>query len=355
MGAVPRSLLIAVRDIVILLVVASACSLALCAWATYIDQLDWWRHSLPLLAEAHRRLEALTGTRSPFASPPAPTVAWDWVARTAAGWAGGLSLWIAACWIATRARAGRRTVWVPVTVAAVVVVTRSLLAFPGAFGRSSLGFPELWPGPATPGRLAEDGSVALFAWHPGWAFPPLVVALLVAASWLGSRAGRLPDDGASRHVVPAARGGRLLAAAVVGPPAVGGASAAAVGYVLGTRDAVHPTTHSVVLELVAPLALAVLTAVLLSGTGPLGVAVTALASVPVVLGPMLAWAALRAGELAIVEAAGAALLCTAVALWRPCTTWAADLLAPVHRPPVEPPPWAGAVAAAPPSGAPEAP
>jgi hypothetical protein len=103
---------------------------------------------------------------------------------------------------------------------------------------------------------------------------------------------------------------------------------AVVGYVVGTRQAGDATTHSIVVELVAPLVAVVLAAALLSGTGLLGGMLIVVASVPVALRPVVAWADLAMSELALAETAGITLLCAAVALSRSAAAWGNEILGP---------------------------
>jgi hypothetical protein len=357
MGAIPRSLRVFVRDVVVLLVIAFALGLLLDAWATHVDDLNWWRASLAGYADAQRQAIAMF-PGSVLGDPPPELRSLDWgsVAGTARAWMGALALWVAACWVATRARAGLRTVWVPGALAAGVVVARTVAAllsddfflpvlnlWPAPDSPVTLDpflrFPELWPGPVAPVTLGPDGSLTVLAWHPAWGFAPLVLALVLAASWLGARAGRLPDDPASKHVAPTTRAGRVLAAVVVGLPALLGIAGAVVSYLAGTRDAGFVTTHSIVIELLAPLVSLVLAAALLSGTGSLGGTLIVVASLPMLVRPVFAWANLEISPLALGEVAGVAVACAAVALWRPAAAWGGEILGTGRRPAGVPGQW----------------
>lgn len=72
----------------------------------------------------------------------------------------------------------------------------------------------------------------------------------------------------------------------------------------------------------ATLTVALLAAALLSGTGPSGAVVTVLAALPVALVPLGSRFA-GGGDL---QAAAGATACAAVAAWRPCVAWAAELV-----------------------------
>lgn len=313
MGALPRSLTTAIRDLSVLAAVAFVLGGALDAVVTQFDRLDFVRAS-----------SRITLDDIPFS--------WGTVLREDGRWTGTLLVCAAACRCATRARHGRVARWVPMVVATLLVAARSASAvMPGTLG---IWFDDLWPGPSMPYRWwTADGSVGLAAAHPAWGFPLLVVALLGAASVLGARARTLPDDGASRRVTAVSRSGLPLAAAVIGLPAVGATAAAVLAYLALDRgfgfgpDAVT----GLVGELVPILITVVAAAALLSGTGRLGAVVMGLVGLGTVAPAVTAWLP-GTNDLVLALAGAVAVLCLTVALWRPCTTWGAEILRPLRVP-----------------------
>jgi len=286
MGAVPRSLLIAARDIAVLTVAAFAGGTGVIAAWTQAQRLEIVAHPGP----GGLRVDV------PFV--------WADVAQAGWAWTRGVAVWLAVCWCATRARAGRPTVRLPVIAALVVVALRTILP---------LGLVQMYD-------LA-------------WGLPPLLVALLVAAAWLGARAGRRPDDAASRHVAPVPRRGRAVAAVVVGLPVLAGAAAAiaawyAAGEVADPLLGGPPLTTTVVL----PLVVALIACALVSGTGWIGGALAAAVTVVTAGPPVLAWMLALNGLAALGVPAGMVVACAAAALWRPTATWGAELLGPARRP-----------------------
>jgi hypothetical protein len=308
MKRVPTSLLLAVRDMALLGAVTFGLGVLVTAGA------------------AQRDLVAFTDEYG-YQNSAFP---WTWGLQAAGEWTATVLAWAFAVWLATRARAGHRTVRVPAALAAVAVgaiTATGLRDVRGAF---------LWPGPAIPYRWHEDGTVTLDPSHPGWAFPPFVVVLLVAAALLGSRAGRRPDDAVAHGVVTTPRAGRAFAAVVVGLPGLGGTAGAVAAYVVmhpvGEGNTPADLAMSLIRELLLPLAMALIAAALLSGTGPLGALATALVAVPLAARPVLDWLAARASDLALAQAAGIALACLMVLLWRPAATLAGRAFAPTTVP-----------------------
>lgn len=316
MGAVPRSLLVAVRDLAALAAVAFPGATALVIAAARRERIEF----------AAQSAGRITPEDLPFG--------WDLVGPSAARWTASLLLWLAVCWCATRARAGRRAAWLPAAVAAVVLAARTALPLLRCTGFAW--WYEVWPGPSMPYRWDADGGGSLLWWHPAWGFPVLALALLAAAAALGARAGRRPDDLASHRVTPAPRPGVALAAVVVGLPALGGtAGALAAGFAAsgGGAPALASPWGQVGQDVGLPLATALLACALLSGTGPIGTALAVVVATLTARGPLLDWMAGRSGDLLLGCAAGMALACGAVALWRPCAAWGGDILAPVRASP----------------------
>ena len=327
MGALPRSLLTAVRDLAALAVATFVLGGALDAAVMQFDRQESLRHA---------RLVPHSPVDVPF--PWGGVLHEDW------HWTLAILVWAAACWCAARARSGRSTRWLPAVVAAVLVAARSAAALLPAV--SVVWFFDLWPGPVMPYRWDADGDIWISAAHPAWGFPALVVALLVTASVLGARAGRLPDDAASHRVTAVPRSGLPVAAVVVGLPAVGATVATVLVYLALAHD---PTafggngTGDPAGELVPHLVTVVAAAALLSGTGTLGAIVTALAALTVVEPPVSRWIA-GGGDPLVGLAAAIALVCLVVALWRPCAAWGAEILGPARAhhdeaTGVEPPGW----------------
>ncbi len=334
MGALPRSLTTAIRDLSVLAAVAFVLGGALDAVVTQFDRLDVVRASKWIALQD-----------IPFS--------WGTVLREDGRWTGAVLVCAAACWCATRARHGRVARRVPMVVATLVVAARSAGAvMPGTLG---IWFDDLWPGPSMPYRFTADSSIGLAAAHPAWGFPLLVVALLGAASLLGARAQTMPDDGASRRVATAPRSGLPLAAAVVGLPAVGATTAAVLAYLALDRSldpnavpdfdprdlagSVARLDHvfgpdavtGLVGELVPILITVVAAAALLSGTGRLGAVVTGLVGLGTVAPAVSAWLP-GTNDLVLALVGAIAVLCLTAALWRPCTTWGTEILRPLRGP-----------------------
>lgn len=307
----PTSALLATRDLAALAAAAFGLSLVVAALAE--------RHNLAVLAGYDDETVSFT---------------WGPPLGMARVWTGQVLGYAAVVWCATRARAGERTAWLPCAVAtsgALAVSAVTLVLVP------TRPWDVFWPWFDAPFRWHPDGSLALDPTHPTWAFPPLVVALLVTAAWLGSRAGRRADDPLARRVVAPERGGAALAAVVVGLPALGGTAGALVAHVsAGYPPPVAGDSAWTAAEAALPLVLAVAAAALLSGTGRLGVLATLLAAAPAVVAPLSAWFGARAGGAALAEAAACGLVVLVVAVWRPCAVWACEVLAgvraPAHRP-----------------------
>ncbi len=316
MGRVPKSLLIAVRDMAVVALAALTSG-----WI--------------VLGLAHQRGMAQV------AGLVASGVTW-WEALTASkDWTLSLLAWAFVIWCASRSRAGSRTAWLPGLLGAVLVTAGSattLGCIGGTAGVCEVGG-YLWPGPAFPQRW-NDGSL-----DPGsaaWTFPLLAAGLLVLAAALGLRAGRLPDDGASRRITAASRPATALAVVVLGLPATAAMLAAtlawraAEGSSWRTANMVH--TMPMLTGRLVPLALALIAAVLLSGTGPLGLLATAIVALPVVAEPFRiwlshGWSAIVLGETTgLLPAIGLAVVVVAVALWRPAAAWAGTVLGPARVP-----------------------
>lgn len=291
MSRIPRSLLHAVRDTAGLLLVTLVVGAALALWVVGTDPA--WQRFVR---------EGLVSTWGSAAQ-----LGWEHARTVAAP--------LLAVWLASRARVGLRSAWTAAWLAVVLVLLASVLAVvPLPHGARLLG---LWPGPADPLQLRPDGTWAAGA-TPAWGFPLLTSGVLLVAAVLGHRDGGRQDDGAAVRLLPLAAGGRMLGAAVVGIPAtvatVGAVAALLVGSGWLTADG----------EL-ATLAVALLAAVLLSGTGPSGALVTVLAALPVALVPLGSWFA-GGRDVLLLQAAAGATACAAVAAWRPCVAWAAELV-----------------------------
>ena len=316
---VPPSLVRAVRDGLVLGAATFVLGAAVDAAVTQFDRQETLRHA-------------------PSVPPDLVPFSWSDVLREDWSWTRAVAVWAMVCWCATRARTGRRTRWLPVAVAALVVVARSVVATVAPLSPYSFG--ELWPGPVSPYRWDEQGGLWVSAAHPAWGFPVLAVAVLVAASLLGARAGRAPDDAASHRVGPLPPPGLAVAAVVVGLPALGATAAACGAYVALTRGPYYSgaeVAHWLVGEVAVPLLLTMVAAALLSGTGPLGSAVTALAVLAIAAPPVTTWFA-GGGDLLLAQAAATAVACAVVALWRQCATWGGDVLAPALAPAAAVPP-----------------
>ena len=300
MGALQRSLLTAGRDTVALATVA----LAACVY--------------------------VTGRSVSWSTGPGTAVvdlSWGRTVQPSTHWTLAVLAWIVVVWLASRARAGRRTVWVPGVLAGAVVVVRAVVALgpPDTWLTFAVG---AWPGPALPFIDSPDQPVALIPGHPAWAYPPLVLGLLATAAWLGARAGRLPDDPASRHVATTSGRGVAMAAAAVGLATLGAVGGAVVADLV--QNAAPEVTASdqvvgLVFDLGMPLLTVLSAAALLSGTGWLGTLATVVVGWPLVVGPFQSWA--RGGsDLALGRAAGVAVAIAAVALWRPAAVRASEVL-----------------------------
>ncbi len=310
MGAVPRSLLTAVRDLAALAAIAWPACLAVTYWSM--------------------RRDAEPAVLLGLVSPDLP---WRQAVPPSLRWTLSVLAWVLVVWCASRARAGRRSVWVPGALASVVVMARAAANLAPGSVRFLMAIGD-WPGPALPYTLDRNGAVVLLAGHPAWAYPPLVVALLTAGAWLGARAGRAADDAASRHAATASGPGIAVAAVVAGLPALGGLGGAVVAHLAEIASPYLTTSDSVVLlvlDLGMPALIVLAAAALLSGTGRLGALATALVAWPVVTGPLLGWWG-GGGDLELGQSAGLAVAVVAVALWRPAATWGNGALATINRP-----------------------
>ncbi|WP_263732366.1 hypothetical protein [Cellulomonas sp. SG140] len=291
MSRIPRSVVHAVRDTTGLLLVTLVVGAALGLWVVRTDPT--WQHVVR------------DGRVSAWGS--AAQLGWEHVRTVAAA--------LLVVWFASRARAGLRSAWTAAWLAVALVLLASVVAVvPLPDGARLLG---VWPGPADPLRLRPDGSWAAGV-TPAWGFPVLTAGVLLVAAVLGNRDGGRQDDGAAVRLLPLAAGGRLLGAGVVGVPATVAAAGAGAALLAGsgwlTADG----------EL-ATLTVALLAAALLSGTGPSGAVVTVLAALPVALVPLGSWSA-GGADVLLVQAAAGTTACAAVAAWRPCVAWAAELV-----------------------------
>lgn len=306
----PRSLLIAVRDLAALAAIAWPACLAVTYWSM--------------------RRDAEPAVLRGIVSPDLP---WHQAVQPSLGWTLSVLAWVLVVWCASRARAGRRSVWAPGALASVVVIARAAANLAPGSVRFLTAIGD-WPGPAWPSTLDRDGALLLLAGHPAWAYPPLVVALLASGAWLGARAGRAADDAASRHVATASGPGIAVAAVVAGLPALGSLGGAAVAH-LAEISSPYLTTSDTVVLLVWDLGMAALivlaAAALLSGTGWLGVLATALVAWPLVTSPLRAWWG-GGGDVELGQSAGLAVAVVAVALWRPAAAWGGGALATADRP-----------------------
>lgn len=220
--------------------------------------------------------------------------------------------WALVCWLTSRPRAGGRTRRLPATVAAFVVVARA-----GACLASADAMWVLWPGPSAPLDWTTDvDHMSIDPLNPAIAWPLVVVAVLVGASWLGVRSGR-------RHgTAPLRRTGTAgLGVSVVVTTLLVGVGLAVVAFSwwhdkgttgLTDTDRVLYLTSELGFSLLA----AVAAAVLLSGAGRLtGGLVGALAVVLALPYLSTAWGEFRLTALGVglgvLWAIGAALL------WRP--------------------------------------
>jgi len=315
MRAPVRSAYVLVRDLAALTAVAVAGGTAVAAAC-----LDVARHDLA----AHPGPGGLA-VDLPFS--------WADALRSGSGWAWGVAVWLAVAWCATRARASRRTVGLPLALAATLLALRAALALWDGLPWASY---DLWPGPVEPYHVPTgDGGLRPSLAHPAWGFPLLFLALLVAAALLGARAGCRPDDAASRsvHLLP----GRAVAMAglVVGLPAAFGAAGAAVArYASRPPDGLDWSAPwaQVVRDVGLPLVAALLAGALLSGTGPLGMLLTATVTLLVAEPPVLSWMIELNGAVPLGVPAGMVVACVAVALWRPAADWAVVTLAPLDAP-----------------------
>lgn len=312
MRRIPRSLLLALRDLSFVGLLAFSAGILLIGIAVQQDAV--------LFAEAYGVEVAALGVD-------------PWPVLLATDWALGVLLWAFAIWCATRARAGTRWVWLPVALAALWVAVQSVGAI-GPWERARWAFD--WPGPAVPIIYADEGAGEFVALHAGWAFPPLVVGLLALAAVLGARVGRLPDDRAARRVTAPPRSGLALTGTVVGLTTLGGVAGAVAVYIVVERTSwlvPGDLVLSLVGDLVLPLAAALAAAALLSGTGPLGALATLLAALPAVGPPLDEWLRASAGDTVLLQALAAAVAVLAVASWRPSAQWAGELLGPAGMPP----------------------
>jgi hypothetical protein len=313
----PPSLLLAVRDLALVGVVAFALGLPVAGLAIQQDYAAF-------LAEHGYEVS---------------DVSWHDAVEPTRSWVLVVMVFAFACWSACRARAARRTVWTPPAVAVGCVVGLTAIGLVPAAGTvwqvPWLADEVTWPGPALPLRWHADGTTELVAGHAGWAYPPLVAGLLLLACRLGALAGRRPDDPASRRVTPVPRAGLALAAVVVGLPAVGGTAGAIVAYAATERRpwaAPVDVTRGMVHDVALPLLVALVTAALLSGTGPLGALATLLVAVPVVWSPLHTWLRGWAGDPALAQAFAVTVAILAVALWRGCAVWGGEILGPARVP-----------------------
>lgn len=316
MGAVPRSLLIAARDVVALGAVAFMGATAVDAACTRLLAQEYAAHAWP-------------------DGPPidVPFV-WSQVAQSGWGWTRGVVVWLAVCWCATRARALLRTVWLPAAAALVVVGLRTALPLLAPTEES---WWDAWPGPAMPYRIAWDDPTAMHptVLDPAWGFPLLLAALVVGAALLGARSGRRPDDGAAHRVAAVSRIGALAALVVVGLPALAATAGAIVArYVTG---GVEPPGQGpwggVVHDVAVPLGLALLAVALVSGTGMVGGVLVALVTAITVVPPVLSWMSAQSlvpGWLGV--PVGIVVACAAIGLWRPAALRGAEALAPALDP-----------------------
>jgi hypothetical protein len=333
MGAVPRSLLIAVRDVAALTAVAFVGATAVAAACTRVLQREYAAHTWP------------------GGIPIDVPFVWSQVAQTGWQWTRGVAVWLAVCWCATRGRGLLRTVWLPATAGLVVLGLRTVLPLLGAGAAT---WWDLWPGPSVPYSLADmwdnPSVLHLMVLHPAWGFPLLFAALVVSAAVLGARSGRGHDDAASRHVAPVSRRGAAAAAVIVGLPALGAIAGALVSWhaSAGSEDPALAGPSAAADYVVAPLAIAVLACALLSGTGPVGGALATTAAVlaagPLVLGWMfevntrpILWFELTTYT-ALGVPAGMVVACVAAAVWRPVALWGGAALARLGSPPAQPSP-----------------
>ncbi|MBN9325933.1 MAG: hypothetical protein BGO38_11985 [Cellulomonas sp. 73-145] len=291
MSRIPRSVLHAVRDTAGLLLVTLVVGAALALWVVRTDPT--WQHFVR------------DGLVSRWGS--AGQLGWEHARAVAAP--------LLAVWLASRARVELRSAWTSAWLAVVLVILASVVAvvpLPG--GAQLLG---VWPGPADPLQLRPDGSWAVGV-GPAWGFPVLTAGALMGAAVLGNRDGGRQDDGAAVRLLPLAAGGRMLAAAVVGIPATVATAGAVAALLVGSGWLTADRE-------LATLAVALLAAALLSGTGPSGAVVTVLAALPVALVPLGSWFA-GGSDVLLLQAAAGATACAAVAAWRPCVAWAAELV-----------------------------
>lgn len=291
MSRIPRSVLHAVRDTAGLLLATLVVGAALALWVVRTDPT--WQHVVR------------DGLVSVWGS--AAQLGWEWARAMAAP--------LLVVWLASRARVGLRSAWTAAWLAVVLVLLASVVAvvpLPGA--ARPLG---VWPGPADPLQLRPDGTWAAGV-APAWGFPLLTAGGLLVAAVLGNRDGGGQDDGATVRLLPLAAGGRMLGAAVVGIPATVATAGAVAALLVGSGWLTADRE-------LATLAAALLAAALLSGTGPSGAVVTVLAALPVALVPLGSWFA-GGGDVLLLQAAAGATACAAVAAWRPCVAWAAELV-----------------------------
>ncbi len=311
MGAVPRTLLVFARDLVVLSAVAVVGGSGIMAACTQVLRLE---------------IAAHPGPAGPLTVEP---LDWGAALQSGWGWARAVAVWLAVCWWATRARARGRTAWLPAALAVTTVMLRAALSLvdPGPV----IWF-DLWPGPAAPYRW-HDAGVHPALLHPAWGFLLLLVALLVAASLLAVRSGRATDDAAGA-LTPPRRRGVALAAVVVGlPAAVGVAGALVAGYVSHTPDGLSAPGLQTVHDVAVPLAAALVAAAVLSGTGLVGGLLVALVTLVTAGPPVLAWMLVLNPVTALGVPAGMLVACAAVALWRPAAVWGADVLTSADVPP----------------------
>lgn len=303
----PASLVHAVRDLLVILLLGLVGSSLLGAWCIHVDASGW------------------TALGVHIQPGPADAV------RLTVGWLRMVAPFALALWCAGRGRAGAGTRWLPAWVAlGAVAVGTALAVTPWPNGTRLV---DTWPGPDMPLVPNGDGYWRL-GLTPAWGYPVLSGLFLAGAALLGARDGRNGRvDEKSGHPAsvraPARTRMSPLGAALVGVPAAAAtAGAVAVVLILSTR---FSATSSIEWTAAAGslwwLALALLAAGLASGSGPLGVAGAGAAALAVVVMPVQAWLA-GGDDLLLAQAAASLLACAVVVAWRPGMVWAFGALGP---------------------------